>query len=253
MTISTFYPAVSADDGYAYPTTQFYTNTEYASVAGGGNDAFVRFPNVTIPSGATISTCYMTIYTRYIPTNPVIVDVHFNDVVDAVAPTSRAELTALSLTPAVPWNSSWPTTWHTAHNTPSLVSDLQDIIDKPGWNSDQAVMVVMKDNGDDYGQFYMIDYSSGIEKAVLYVEWTLPPAYEVEGYIYEKGVPVSRHLYIYDSSDGSLANSTTSSGNGYYYMTVTTSGSHFIVCVDDEEGDQYNDLIMGRVFPDEVI
>ena len=62
------------------------------------------------------------------------------------------------------------------------------------------------------------------------------------GYVYEinEGNPVSREVYCYKRSDGTLMNSTTSSGNGYYYLETSFSGSHFIVALDDDAGTQYN-------------
>jgi len=74
-------------------------------------------------------------------------------------------------------------------------------------------------------------------------------SYYFSGYVYEQGSPVSRELYLHNRSDGSLINSTTSSGNGYYYLETTYSGSHYIVCLDDAEGEDYNDMIIGNVYP----
>jgi len=70
-----------------------------------------------------------------------------------------------------------------------------------------------------------------------------------EGYVYEKGVPVSRKLYLHRRDTGELLDTTTSSGNGYYKLETTYSGSHYIVCLDDPAGEDYNDLVVGNVFP----
>lgn len=69
------------------------------------------------------------------------------------------------------------------------------------------------------------------------------------GYTFEQNNPVSRKLYLHDRSTGELIATTTSSGNGYYYMETTSSGSHYIVCLDDDAGVEYNDLIIGPAFP----
>jgi len=74
----------------------------------------------------------------------------------------------------------------------------------------------------------------------------------VEGYVYEMGNPVIRQLFLHDRSDGALVDSTTSSGDGYYSMESTISGAHYIVCLDDDAGVDYNDLIVGPVYPVEV-
>jgi len=75
------------------------------------------------------------------------------------------------------------------------------------------------------------------------------PTYYFSGYVYEQGSSVSRKLYLHNRSDGSLIDTTTSSENGYYYLETTHSGSHYIVCIDDAVGEDYNDLIIGNVIP----
>ena len=75
------------------------------------------------------------------------------------------------------------------------------------------------------------------------------PFYYFSGHTFEQQSPVSRKLYLYERSTGDLVDTTTSSGDGYYYMETASSGSHNIVCLDDEAGVDYNDLISGKVFP----
>jgi hypothetical protein len=75
------------------------------------------------------------------------------------------------------------------------------------------------------------------------------PSYYFSGYVYEQGSPIQRTLYLHNRSDGGLEDSTTSSGNGYYYLETTYSGAHYIVCLDDPAGEDYNDLIIGNVIP----
>lgn len=70
-----------------------------------------------------------------------------------------------------------------------------------------------------------------------------------EGYVYEQGSPVQRTLFLHSRYDGSFVDTTTSSGNGYYYLETTYSGSHYIVCLDDSAGEDYNDLIIGDIYP----
>jgi len=81
----------------------------------------------------------------------------------------------------------------------------------------------------------------GSEEAFIY--------YYFSGYTFEQSNPVSRKLYLHNRTTGNLVATTTSSGNGYYYMETTFSGSHYIVCLDDDAGVEYNDMIIGPAFP----
>lgn len=74
-------------------------------------------------------------------------------------------------------------------------------------------------------------------------------AYYFSGYVYEEGSLVTRSMFLHRRDTGALMGSTTSSGNGYYYLETTHSGSHYIVCLDDPSGEDYNDLIIGDVTP----
>ncbi len=78
-------------------------------------------------------------------------------------------------------------------------------------------------------------------------------AYYFSGYVYEEGNSVARTLYLHNRSNGSLVDTTTSSGNGYYYLETSSSGSHYIVCLDDSAGEDYNDLVIGDIYPTEVV
>ncbi len=75
---------------------------------------------------------------------------------------------------------------------------------------------------------------------------------EFSGIVYEQGSPVQRSLYLYRRDTGAYVDTTTSSGDGYYTLSTTYSGAHFIVCLDDAAGDDFNDLIIGNVIPTTV-
>jgi hypothetical protein len=77
--------------------------------------------------------------------------------------------------------------------------------------------------------------------------------YYFSGYVLEEGSPVSRKVCLHNRDDGNLITITTSSGNGYYYMETSSSGSHYIVCLDDDAGVEYNDLIIGSAVPTEIV
>lgn len=72
------------------------------------------------------------------------------------------------------------------------------------------------------------------------------------GIVYEQSSPVSRTLYLYRRDTGAYVDTTTASGDGSYTLSTTYSGTHFIVCLDDAAGDDFNDLIIGNVIPTTV-
>lgn len=76
------------------------------------------------------------------------------------------------------------------------------------------------------------------------------PQHYVSGHVVETTIPVNRKVNLHRSDTGILVGSTTSSGiDGYFYCETTFSGAHYVVCLDDEIGIDYNDLIYGNIYP----
>ena len=73
--------------------------------------------------------------------------------------------------------------------------------------------------------------------------------YYFDGFVKELNTPVQRTLYLYRRDSGLFLGATTSSGDGGYYIETEYTGNHFVVCVDDEDGVQYEDLIISRALP----
>lgn len=73
--------------------------------------------------------------------------------------------------------------------------------------------------------------------------------YEFRGTITEQLVPTERTVYVYDTISGRLLNSATSSGSGGFTVGTSVSGGHYLVCLDDDTGNSYNDLVAATVIP----
>jgi type IV pilus assembly protein PilY1 len=109
---------------------------------------FARFLNLTIPKNATIDSATLSV--RALGTDssvPVSTRIYFNDIDDAVAPTSYAGYNALDVTTAyvdwsVPAFSLW--TWYT---TPDIKTVIQEIVNRAGWTSGNDMLALIKDNG----------------------------------------------------------------------------------------------------------
>ena len=141
------------------------------------NRAFVRFQNITIANAATIQACYARFYASNSDSGTTVtLTLGFNDEDDPAAPTSYAELNALTMTTAtVAWS---PGAWTDgqAYLTPDLKTALQEIVDRAGWASGQDVILILEDNSSDdgaYRRFSSHDYDGGSEKAALFVSYTV--------------------------------------------------------------------------------
>ena len=180
MASGTFYPAASGDDGY-WRTSEFDTTSAHAimgNIAAQATNVWVRFANVTIPQGSTITSAYVKWTAESNKTGTVVnVRIYANDVDNPTAPTDQTEANALDLTSAsVDWDNVASWTGSTQYNSPSIVTVIQEIINRVGWSSGQALMCLFKDNGSDSGEYRsgtQIDYDSGSAKAELHVEWTV--------------------------------------------------------------------------------
>lgn len=77
--------------------------------------------------------------------------------------------------------------------------------------------------------------------------------YNVSGYVTEYGEPVIRTVYLYDRSSGELMDKAVSNSLGYYTLNTTFSGTHNMVCLDAAAPPDFEDLIISKVTPTEVI
>jgi len=185
MAIGTFYPAVSGDDGIWDGVNEIFDATgDYLLLGcfseGYDHKSFVRFPNVNIPVGATITSAKLTFQAYNARTEPTCnLNCYFNDADNAVAPTSISQANALALTSAVAWNGVGSWTINTDYDSPDLTTILQAIVDRAGWASGNAVMAVIKNNSSSSGaRRYPKSYNlSPTLCARLVVTWTEPQIY----------------------------------------------------------------------------
>jgi len=79
------------------------------------------------------------------------------------------------------------------------------------------------------------------------------PQHYVSGYVVEEEIPVSRQIYLHRSDTGALVGSAVSGeSTGSFYVTTIYSGTHYVVCLDDEAGEDYNGLIFSKMIPGEI-
>jgi len=173
LTAHTFYPVVSGDDGYSAAFNNS-GNTLYAGrYESNVFSVFIRFPSISIPKDQVLGSAYIRLVSfAALSGVPCNIRCYFNASNNAVAPTTAQEFTDLALTSEVAWSAIASMTDGEIVNTPELRVSLQEVIDRAGWSSGNAVMILL--NGatssyDCYRAFSSIDYLAGTEKAQLIV------------------------------------------------------------------------------------
>jgi len=169
--VSGFSPEVSGDDGYRIVGGFFIINSynRMGNDEGNIDHCFIRFPGVVIPQGVTITSAHIDFSgINYAAIGDLYtdIDIYFEDSDDAIAPTSGAEFDVLTLTTAtVVWSDPSGEKTFEIKTTPSLVAIVQEIVDRVGWVSGNAMMAVFKSNVgnsvEDYIQGWSVDSEAG--------------------------------------------------------------------------------------------
>lgn len=179
---SIFYPVVSGDDGYAEGAGEYdFSSSKNHCIMGknsGPRDdrAWIRFPNVNIPNGAIIDSAIVR-FTAHTSELGGVFDTHlsFGAIDDAVAPINAAQLDGASKTSERPWPFG-PFVDGDQHDSTDIAPELQEVIDRVGWVSGNAVIFYAMNYGAGstgaIRVFSAIDWLSGAEKAELHVSWS---------------------------------------------------------------------------------
>lgn len=224
MASGTFYPAANGDDGYCDTDGTDYKPTNNNLLLGRTNIGainYIRFVSVTIPAGATILTCFVR-FTAFASqsSNTVDINCYFEDADNPAAPSSGADVIGRVKTSAVvAWDSIGAWTDGNTYDTPDLTTPLQEVIDRGGWSSGQAVMALLQDDGVDNfvsRQPSAYDYLSAAEKAELHVTW-------------ETGISVetSEGLGLSDEADAFSLTDELNEGLGLSDVMTAEGGSVF--------------------------
>ncbi len=171
-----------ADDGLSRrPSGNFDATGAFVQVGKrvDGTDFYelwARFTTVGIPNGATIDVAYLTVEAGGTGNDGVgvLTDIFFNDIDDAVAPTTQAEHEALARTTAFTAWDAENFVIDTPTNSPSIVDAVQEVIDRGGWSLDNSLQVLWDDDGSTTNFFYRFhSYEGDSSKVIkLHIEYT---------------------------------------------------------------------------------
>jgi len=141
---------VTADDGSA-TAADFYNASIYlGNYSGSAYRSWYRFQNATIPAGATITSAKLQFQARVSSYNDVItcnVRIHFEGADNPSAPSDLSNLTGRSLTTEyTDWNNIGAWSDDTWYDSPDITDALQEVIDRGGWESGNALVAHVLDN-----------------------------------------------------------------------------------------------------------
>lgn len=185
MADATFQTAASTADGGWSTDTVSYSATGTGITIGdsSGRDwnLWALF-TVTIPQGASIVTAKISLRESSGQSGTVSFKIYANDVDSASYPANAAAANALALTSeVVDWDvtATWSNTYW--YDSPEIKNIVQQIIDRAGWSSGNALMILVKEDGSTTNKYRLpSSYNSASDRGPkLYVEWTTDKTYSV--------------------------------------------------------------------------
>jgi len=108
----------------------------------------LRFQNLAIPQGATITNAVISFVSSADYTNPLSLII--KGAATDNSPTfssSNNPATASTTTASVPFNIGYPWQWKAHDFTPNFAFVVQEIVNRPGWQAGNSLAVIIKDNG----------------------------------------------------------------------------------------------------------
>lgn len=181
MASATFTIAASGDDGRTsadFDEPSFNNSSAFITLSSNTSDTsigFFRFDNVTIPQGSTINSATLDLVPRGTFADDSNGNIQAVAADDPVAPANAAAIDAWALTSAsVSWVADALGTSRVS--SPSITTVLQEIVDRGGFASGNAVVVVYTGNTDVNKTFQPDSYdgSPSSDAAELSVDWTEP-------------------------------------------------------------------------------
>ena len=163
--------AASADDGYEPGGTMDLTGL-VINISGTALRALWRFTGVTVPKGSTINSATLALnFTSGSYDDPNF-DIYCEDVDDGTALTTTTnDISNRTLTTAkVTWNASSVGTG--IKTTPSFASSVQEVIDRDGWASGNALNVIGVGNSG--SAFRISTWDSSNPEAEITIDYTPP-------------------------------------------------------------------------------
>lgn len=185
---TTFNPAANTDTAYYYHTNALVRDGAEGVIGATSDpdtsDGAARFLSVSIPKGSTINSATIALIGTRTRSGSTIASIKGQAADNAATFTlTVADWTARSQTTAsVAWTLPSETNGSTM-TTPDISSVIQEIVNRSGWSSGNALVVFINDNGSSDFRGYN-EFSAGSSWPVLTVTWTPPSSASPSVYSY---------------------------------------------------------------------
>jgi hypothetical protein len=144
-----------ADDGRSTSTPSFTTAGAdiLGNIGGASYFTFYKFNSVTIPKGSIINSAKLTFKASVTKTaDTVRTNISCNDIDTAVAPTDKTGHDAMARTTAfTAWDFTTDWTLGSNYDSADFTSAVQEVINRAGWVTGNALMVFIDDDGSNSG------------------------------------------------------------------------------------------------------
>jgi len=134
---------------------------------------FIRFTEVSIPQGATIRNAFIKLISYNDQTlSGVSLTVYCVDADNQLAPTSKIQLDGLPLTAGTVWSNLPRWEDDKSYNSINITSQLNSVVNRSGWVSGNAVVIVLNNSGGVSGIYRMFKTVDGYYTPPnLYASW----------------------------------------------------------------------------------
>ena len=140
--------AAGADDGWIGSIWSNVNNNYFANDGSTSYSSYLRWVSVTIPQGATIISAKLTLKCAASTNTGVAnANIYGNNVDNASSIPSLSAYNSAALTTAF---TNWViTSWTvgSVYDSPDITNLIQEIVNRPGWASGNALQVLIKNNG----------------------------------------------------------------------------------------------------------
>ena len=169
-TIETYFDVVhNYDDGYYEPGENFHNNSNTIITDSNAERGFIRFSGLTIPPGSTIDYAYIRLVTPFNlgVSNTVVFYAEAADNATQMTTHTNRSLTSNSVT-----LQQGPVSGGTVINTPELKSVVQEVVDRTGWSSGNAIQFFLINTGSYTISFAAREFSGTHDPPRLYIQYT---------------------------------------------------------------------------------